>query len=152
MLGPFQLWSGLSGFRPKRHRWTGRVYVLAVLVGGLAAFYLSAYTEGGARALSLQALGIAWWTTTWMAYRAIRAARETQHRNWAARSYAVTFAFVTFRLGAEAGVLAQLGSESVAVLVWLSWTVPLLATEVALRFSRPAIVGTESRAPLASHR
>jgi hypothetical protein len=90
------------------------------------------------KALSLQALGVAWWTTTWMAYRAIRTGREIQHRQWAARSYAVTFSFVTFRLGAEAGVLPYLGPEPVAVLIWVSWVIPLLATELVVRGDLPA--------------
>jgi hypothetical protein len=140
LAGPWQLWSGLTSFRMPQHRWTGRVYVLAVLVGGSAAFYLSAYTEGLAKAMSLQALGVAWWTTTWMAYRAIRAGREVQHKKWAARSYAVTFAFVTFRFGVSAGVLPHLGSAPVPVLLWLSWTIPLLITELALRFGVTATV------------
>jgi hypothetical protein len=141
LVGPFQLWSGLAAFRMDRHRWTGRAYVVAVLVGGFAAFYLSAYTQGLAKAMSLQALGLVWWTTTWMAYRAIRAGREIQHKKWAARSYAVTFSFVTFRLGAEAGVLTHLGSEPVAVWLWLSWTIPLFVTELALRFKNDGPVG-----------
>jgi hypothetical protein len=84
--------------------------------------------------MSLQALGVAWGATTLMAYRAIRTGRERQHKKWAARSYAVTFAFVTFRLGVSAGVLTPLRWPPVPVLLWLSWTVPLLITELSLRF------------------
>jgi len=133
--GPFQLWSGPAELRLSLHRWVGRVYVIAVLVGGSAAFYLSAYTQGFAKQLSLQALGVVWWATTWMAYRAIRSGRELQHSRWATRSYAVTFSFVIFRLGAELGVLRLLGSEPVAAGIWLSWMIPLLMTEVTRRFS-----------------
>jgi len=133
LLGPFQLWSGLAAVPLDKHRWTGRAYVVAVLVGGLAAFYLSAYAEGLLKALSLQALGVAWWTTTWMAYRAIRSGREIQHKKWAIRSYAVTFSFVTFRLGVEAGMLTYLGPEPVALLLCVSWAIPLLVTELVLR-------------------
>jgi hypothetical protein len=133
LAGPFQLWSGLASLHMDQHRWTGRAYVVAVFVGGLAAFYLSAHTEGLVKALSLQVLGLAWWITTWMAYRAIRSRREIRHRTWAARSYAVTFSFVTFRLGVEAGALPYLGPEPVAVLLLMSWVVPLLVTEVVLR-------------------
>ena len=57
-----------------------------------------------------------------------------EHKKWAARSYAVTFAFVTFRFGVIAGVLTHLGSAPVPVWLWLSWTIPLLITELALRF------------------
>jgi hypothetical protein len=134
LAGPFQLWSGGAGIRIGPHRWVGRAYVVAVLMGGSAAFYLSAYTQEFAKQISLQALGVVWWTTTWKAYRAIRTGRESQHRTWAMRSYAVTFSFVIFRLGAEAGVLRLLGSEPVAVWICLSWVIPLLITEFTARF------------------
>ena len=132
LLGPFQIWSGLAAFRIAPHRWAGRAYVVAVLVGGLAAFYLSAYTQGFTKQMSLQGLGVVWWTTTWKAYRAIRQGWEVQHRKWAMRSYAVTFSFVVFRLGAEAGVLSLLGAEPVAIWICLSWMIPLLMTELVL--------------------
>jgi len=136
LAGPFQLWSGLTGFRTEPHRWVGRAYVVAVLVGGAAALYLSAYTQELTKQLSLQALGVVWWTTTWKAYRAIRTGREIQHKKWAMRSYAVTFSFVIFRLGAEAGVLGLLGSEPVSAWIWLSWMIPLLMTELILLLRR----------------
>jgi len=151
LLGPLQLWSGLASFRMDRHRWTGRLYAVAVVVGGLAAFYLSAFVEGVVKALSLQGLGIAWWATTWMAYRAIRAGREIEHKHWAARSYAVTFSFVIFRLGAEAGILSYLGPNPVAVWLWVSWIAPLLVTELLLRRpATPVIALTGSMKPQSS--
>jgi hypothetical protein len=42
----------------------------------------------------------------------------------------VTFYFVTFRFGAEAGILPYLGPEPVAVLLWMSWTLPLVVVEI----------------------
>jgi uncharacterized membrane protein YozB (DUF420 family) len=68
-----------------------------------------------------------------MAYLAIRRRQVSQHKEWMIRSYVVTFTFVTFRLWMELGALQILGQESAATLVWLSWSMPLLATEVVLQ-------------------
>jgi predicted membrane protein DUF2306 len=116
------------------HRWTGRLYVVGVLVGGSAAFYLASHAgQGAAFGISLSALGVAWWTTTGMAYLAIRQGHVSQHKEWVIRSYVVTFTFVTTRALADVGVLSSLGPDPFATLVWLSWSMPLLATEVILQ-------------------
>ena len=132
--GLFQLWSGLRRRSMTVHRWTGRVYVVAVLIGGVAAFYLASHAgQGPAFAISLSALGVAWWTTTGMAYIAIRRGHIGQHKEWVIRSYVVTFTFVTTRTLAELGILPSLGHDPFATLVWLCWSIPLLATEVVLQ-------------------
>jgi hypothetical protein len=134
IVGPFQFWSGLRRRSMGIHRWTGRLYVVGVLIGGCAAFYLASQAAAGAAfGISLGALGAAWWTTTGMAYLAIRRRQVSQHKEWMIRSYVVTFTFVTFRLWMELGALQILGQESAATLVWLSWSMPLLATEVVLQ-------------------
>jgi len=132
--GLFQLWSGLRRRSMTIHRWTGRLYVVAVFIGGVAAFYLASHAgQGPAFGISLSALGVAWWTTTGMAYVAIRLGHIGQHKEWVIRSYVVTFTFVTTRPLAELGILPSLGRDPFATLVWLCWTMPLLATEVILQ-------------------
>ena len=116
------------------HRWIGRLYVVRVFIGGSAAFYLASHAGQGATfGISLGALGVAWWTTTGMAYLAIRLGHVSQHKEWVTRSYVVTFTFVTTRALAELGILPSLGHDPFATLVWLSWSMPLLATEVILQ-------------------
>lgn len=134
IIGPFQFWSGLRRRSVSVHRWTGRLYVVAVLIGGSSAFYLASHAGQGATfGISLSALGVAWWTTTGMAYFAIRQGHVSQHKEWVIRSYVVTFTFVTTRTLADLGVLPSLGRDPFATLVWLSWSMPLLAMEVILQ-------------------
>ena len=141
IVGPFQFWSGLRRRSMRVHRWIGRLYVLAVLVGGSAAFYLAWHTGQGATfGISLGALGIAWWTTTGMAYLAIRSGHVSQHKEWVVRSYIVTFTFVTTRWLAELGILHSLGREPFATLIWLSWSLSLLANEVVLQGRKAFVV------------
>ena len=134
LVGPFQFWSGLRRRSMLVHRWTGRLYLVGVLIGGCAAFYLAAQAgQGPIFAISLGTLGVVWWTTTGMAYLAIRLRHISQHQEWVLRSYVVTFTFVTTRALAELGILPSLGHDPFATLVWLSWSMPLLATEVILQ-------------------
>lgn len=134
VVGPLQFWSGLRRRSMFVHRWIGRLYVVGVLIGGAAAFYLASHAGQGATfGISLSALGVAWWTTTGMAYLAIRLRQVIQHKEWVVRSYVVTFTFVTTRALAELGVLPSLGRDPFATLVWLSWSMPLLVTEVILQ-------------------
>jgi len=133
-VGPFQFWSGLRRRSMPVHRWTGRLYVVGVVIGGSAAFYLASHAgQGPIFSISLGTLGIAWWTTTGMALVAIRLGQVSQHKEWVVRSYVVTFTFVTTRALADLGVLPSLGRDPFATLVWLSWSLPLLATEVVIQ-------------------
>jgi hypothetical protein len=134
LVGPFQFWSGLRQRSMFVHRWSGRLYVVGVLIGGSAAFYLALHAgQGAAFSISLGALGVAWWTTTGLAYFAIRQGHLSQHKEWVIRSYVVTFTFVTTRTLAEFGVLPSLGRDPFATLVWLCWSMSLLLTEVVLQ-------------------
>jgi hypothetical protein len=68
---------------------------------------------------------------------AIRRRDVFQHREWMMRSYAITFAFVTFRFGAD--ILTSQGvsgTESQAIMAWACWAVPLLLLEPLLQLRR----------------
>ena len=49
-LGPFQFLSGLRTKHPTIHRWIGRVYLVGVLIGGIAALYMATFAYTGAMA------------------------------------------------------------------------------------------------------
>jgi Predicted membrane protein (DUF2306) len=55
--------------------------------------------------------------------------RFKQHEEWATRSYIATVAFVAQALSFELPFVAQLGpfAETAGTLIWLSWTVPMVA-------------------------
>jgi hypothetical protein len=72
-----------------------------------------------------------------MAVFAIRRRNVLQHREWMMRSYAVTFAFVTFRFGVDA--LSSQGlplPDSQQIMAWACWAVPLLLLEPLLQLRR----------------
>ena len=84
--GPFQLWSGLRHSHPRIHRWTGRVYVSGVLLGGAAAFYLSFFSQPRSFGIALFALAVAWWVTVGVAIVAIKQYRIEAHKAWMIRA------------------------------------------------------------------
>ncbi len=83
----WQLWPALRARVPRLHRWTGRAYVVAAMLGGASGF-LAAFgtTYGSVAAGGFGALGLLWTWTTVAAYRAARRRDLTAHRRWAMRS------------------------------------------------------------------
>lgn len=138
LLGPVQFWPGLRRNHLPTHRVLGRIYVLSILVGAIAAAGLAAtITNHPAWAIGLCALALAWLTTTGMACVAIRRKVVLQHKQWMVRSYVVTFAFVTYRLVTD---FVKMGHhipdrERQALIICLCWAIPLLFTEVVLQSS-----------------
>ena len=99
VIGPFQFIPGLRARRPALHRWMGRVYLLAILVGGGAGLYVATLAYGGLLAKTgFAALALTWLSTAYLAYRSIRAGDSQTHRRWMIVNYALTFAAVTLRI------------------------------------------------------
>ncbi len=102
-VGLIQLWLGLTNRIAAPHRALGKLYVATILIGSLGGFYLASTIPGNLPyAAGLFSLCVAWVITTSMAVLAVRRRNVLQHREWMMRSYAVTFAFVTFRFGVDA--------------------------------------------------
>ena len=53
------------------------------------------------------------------------------------RSYAVTFAFVTFRIGVDAFTTQGMSpSDAQAIMAWACWAIPLLLLEPLIQLRR----------------
>ncbi len=136
MIGPFQLWMGLTGRRMPLHRVLGKVYMAVVVLSSIAAFYLALNTDNGwVFGAGLAGLGVAWLVTTGLGYISIRKSLLEQHKEWMIRSYVVTFAFVFFRMFVGATMAAGVGTlpEQLAAASWFCWAVPLLINEAILQ-------------------
>ena len=139
LIGPVQLWLGVSRRAMSLHRWLGLAYVTSVGVSSIAAFYLAVHTSlGWVFRTGITGLGIAWIVTTTMAVVAIRRGLIAQHQEWMIRSYVVTFAFVTFRVLWSILAAAHIGTlpEQLGIAAWFCWALPLLVTEVVLQGRR----------------
>lgn len=138
VLGPFQFWKAFRNKYLTVHRWTGRIYLTAILIGTISSTSLawtSAIQVNFAWAFGLQGLAFAWIVTASMAYVSVMRKRIQQHKEWMIRSYVVTFAFVTFRWLNELTIVKNLMPEFVErgpTVIWFCWTIPLLITEIVL--------------------
>ena len=135
LIGPFQLVPWLRARRPRLHRWTGRAYVSACLVGGSAALLLALGSTAGPIATpGFGLLALVWMTATAQAWRMALARRFDEHRRWMLRSFALTFAAVTLRLYLPIVFITGLPYiESYRAISFLCWVPNLLAMEFYLR-------------------
>lgn len=122
LLGPFQFYPKLRTRYPQVHRWSGRVYVTACVVAGIAGLAASPYASGGPVAgLGFGILAVLWVSTTLGAWRAAVRRRFALHRLLMRFSYAMTFGAVTLRLQIPLGFVLGYSSYS-AMSVWLAYT------------------------------
>jgi uncharacterized membrane protein len=134
LVGAFQLSPALRR-RREWHRWLGRVYAVACIVGGAAGFILAFGTTAGPIAgLGFGLLGPIWIYTTAQGWLTARARDFDAHRRWMLRSFALTFAAVTLRLYLPIGIMAGLTFEQIYVATaWISWIPNLILMELWLR-------------------
>jgi len=130
--GAWQLNTRLRRRHLTVHRWLGRTYVVAVVIGALgAALLVPGSQEGIVTHLGFGALAIAWFGTTIAGYRAVRRRDLVSHRGWMLRSYALTFAAVTLRVYLPiAQILGLPFGPSYQVISWLCWVPNLLVVEM----------------------
>jgi uncharacterized membrane protein len=133
-LGMFQLVTR-RGRRRVWHRWAGRVYVLACLVGASAGLGLALTSTAGPMAhWGFGLLAVAWFATTALGWRKAVSGEFGQHRRWMIRSLALTFAAVTLRIMLP--LIPLTGMDFVEGYRWvafLCWVPNLLLVELWLR-------------------
>ena len=96
VLGPLQFSSTIRRRNLQLHRRIGQTYVCAVTVAAIAAIFISFRLDWGITQPVVQA--VAWLVVTLIAWIAARSRNIAQHRIWVARSYGLTFVFVSSRL------------------------------------------------------
>ena len=143
--GAWQFFSGIRKKRPRFHRWSGRIYGLAILLGGLSGLIMALYSpERPLAAVGFGLLAILW---LWFTAKAIWYARQRNfatHRAMMIRSFALTFAAVTLRL--QLPFLLSDGSnymEISHIVAWTCWVPNLLAVELYLRFWQKASIAKQ---------
>ncbi|HEX2817772.1 MAG TPA: DUF2306 domain-containing protein [Phenylobacterium sp.] len=137
-LGPFQFVTRLRTALPRVHRWMGRVYVFACLIGGAAGLMLAWGTSAGPIAQGgFGTLGVLWIVCAAQAWRLALARRFVEHRRWMVRSFALTFAAVTLRLYLPFAAMTDHSfMEGYRAISWLCWVPNLLIAELYLNWAR----------------
>ena len=139
-IGPFQFISAIRNKYLNVHRMMGRVYVIAVVLGGISGMYLAITTGiNFPYMIGLITMSFFWTASAVMAYLAIRNKKIELHKEWMIRSYVITFtAFVFTRLIIDVLNRTDLATntEVLAFSVWSSWVIPLLLTEIVLQWRK----------------
>src|ERR1700757_1643399 len=95
LIGPINFSSRIRQRHLRLHRILGYIYFISVFVGSFTGIALAA-GRPGLPGTSMQAA--AWMVCTTVAVITARNRQITVHRQWMARSYAVTFTFVSSRV------------------------------------------------------
>jgi hypothetical protein len=132
LAGPLQFSSRFRQRHLKTHRVVGRIYVVSVFIGAFTGIGLAA-GRPGLPGTSMQAA--AWIVCTTAAFITARNRQIVQHRQWMARSYAVTFTFVSSRvLNLWPRYWSHLGDSFAAVGVIAFTLASLLIVELGLNW------------------
>ena len=131
-IGPINFSSRIRERHRKLHRVLGRVYVIAVFVGAFTGIALAS-GRPGLPGTSMQAA--AWIVCTTAAFITARNRQIVTHWQWMARSYAVTFTFVSSRvLNLSPRYWSHLGDSLSAVGVIAFTLASLLIVELGLNW------------------
>ena len=132
LAGPLQFSSRFRQRYLSFHCVLGRIYVICVFVGAFTAIALAA-GRPGLPGTTMQAA--AWIVCTTAAFLTARNRQITQHRQWMARSYAVTFTVVSSRvLNLWPRYWSHLGDAFAAVGVIAFTLVSLLVVDIGLNW------------------
>ncbi|MBN8701772.1 MAG: DUF2306 domain-containing protein [Bacteroidetes bacterium] len=125
------------------HNGLGKIYIASVLnISCPAGFYLSFFTKGGALGvIPFMSIAILWFTTTFVAYKYIRAKNYYLHSLWMVRSFAITLSAVTFRIFQ---ILLYYGTEIAPIdnyiaSLWLSLFANVVFGEIAVLYYKKYI-------------
>ncbi len=141
--GPIQFSSRFRRRHLKFHRVLGRIYVVSVFIGAATGVAL-ATGRPGFPGTSMQAA--AWIVCTTAALLTARNRQILQHRQWMARSYAVTFTFVSSRvLNLWPRYWSHLGDSFAAVGVIAFTLASLLIVDLGLNWRELTTVVTDDR-------
>ena len=145
LIGPFQFARALRRRQPRVHRWLGRTYVVACLVGGVSGGLIAMFSSSGPVAgAGFLGLAISWLAATTLGYRAIRTGDVARHRRWMTRSFALTYAAVMLRIYLPIAMVVGLEfSQAYPVIAWLCWLPNLVVAQLLIARSeaRPSPLG-----------
>ncbi len=131
---PFQFSTKIRAKWPVVHRWLGRIYGVAILVGGLTGIVIGAQTtEGPVAATGLIILAIFWLGITGYAVWLAITRQIAAHRRWMIRSAALTLAGVTLRLYLPIGIMTVGFEIAYPWICWLCWVPNIIFAEALLR-------------------
>ena len=133
------VWQFLPATRRRPwHRYAGRAYAGAVLIGGISGFVVSLTTEvGPAAGVGFSILAVLWLAATAIGVARARLRKFESHRAWMIRSYALASAAITLRIILGVGQASGMAFDTAYIIAaWTSWTINLAIAEWVIRRGR----------------
>jgi len=142
VLGPIQFLPAVRNRWIGFHRWSGRVWMVAALVGGITALVF-VWRLPVFGSLSTK-VGVVVTATLFLAclvqgYRSIRRRDIARHREWMIRAFAIGLGISTFRLLLPFLMMPPISAsfpEASDTVVWLSFAINLITAEVWINVTR----------------
>jgi len=138
LVGAFHFLKPLRAKAPRLHRWIGRIYVAACVIGGLAGGSIAlSSTAGPIAGWGFFMLAVLWVPFTLLALRSAMQRDFVAHERWMIRSFALTLGAVTLRL--QLPLAGHLGAQglipsdfvwSYQYTAWLAWVPNLIVAEL----------------------
>jgi uncharacterized membrane protein len=139
-LGPVQFWPAVRNRFIRYHRWAGRVWMIAALLGAVSAvLFVPALPVFGSFATRFAIVFISALFLVCLAqgYRRIRQRQIALHREWMIRTFAIGLGISTFRVMIPP--LLMLGAtfpEAWDTAVWLAFAVNVITAEIWINATR----------------
>ena len=115
------------------HKISGKIYVfLILLLAAPSGIYMGFLANGGALAkLSFILLGIAWFSSTFLAFKFALKGKFIEHKKWMWRSFALTLSAITLRMWKV--IIIQYVDiapmDLYNIIAWLGWIPNILIVE-----------------------
>ena len=141
-LGPFQFSDRLRRNHIRNHRWTGRIYVGAILcVAAPLGLWIGVHFEPRTIYIEQYFQAGLWWFTTFMAFICIRNKMIAQHKLWMMRSYGFCLVFVLSRVP---DAFTHMSDQVLADWLWSLVVAALIVPEL-VQFTREALRNAAKR-------
>lgn len=132
--GPIQFFRTWRNENLKKHRWIGKLYVIAIMISGLSGIYVSLHAYGGLSGrLGFLLSDFVWLATTYYAYYFAKTKKIEEHRVWMIRSYALTAFAITFRIWLGIGESFEMKFDDIYLIAPWIWIINLTIAELYIR-------------------
>ena len=129
-LGPFQFSGTLRRTHIRVHRWTGRIYVGAILcVAAPLGLWIGVHFEPRTIYIEQYFQAGLWWLTTLIAFICIRNKMIAQHKLWMMRSYGFCLVFVLSRVP---DAFTHMSHQVLADVLWTLVVAALILPDIIL--------------------
>jgi len=136
LVGWIQFSESIRRKRINFHRNIGKLYVISVIISGVASLYIGYFATGGlVTSLGFISLGVLWLYTTIGAYIAIKNRQLKRHQELMIYSYAACFAAVTLRIWLPLLTALFDGAflPAYKIVAWLCWVPNIIVAYFIVR-------------------